>query len=728
MSNTSSIVPLQGRLSVVLALVVFCLTMPSSAARAATYYVDGDNPNAHDINPGTELSPWKTISRATGLLQPGDTLLVKAGTYRETVILTRSGTSTTALTRSGLVTTTSSITIAAYPGHEGKVVINAAEPLTNWRKCTGPQDCAGNPNWSHIYWADVASLVAAHPDKDFAVRQVFQKGERLPRSRFPDTRWSYPTSIVNPKTAFSDSTLSIPAGYFNGAVCHIKTAQWRIDQIPIASSSGSTIVLATSPNPWYDISTRFGYYITSVVGEINAAGEWAYDPAHQRLYLWPKGERPEEVEFTYREYCLRTYDRVSFNVVRGFTMRNAYQYGVFLYLANDMTIENNTIEYAFAFGIHLQATGGPCNNNQIIDNTIRHSAYRGINVGAGASHCNVEGNTVYATGVEHFGGDLMNGPSEGVYIEGPDARVYHNRIDRTGNVGLYLHGEARSREVSYNHVSNSGLALSDTAGLYTDGFHDGPEQDRIHHNIIEDSFGCRTMDRLRDRGTPVTVEAYAGDASGIYVDEEGNNRIIEDNTVIGSHFAGIFFHQATANVVRNNTLYGNRVSQIYLVGRNLPRRTLVDNILLDNILFATDIGQTSLYLTAYYMDVRLGQSDRNYFYHPYKRTQIHVDHLTSSSQWSHNDFTLDGWRTFSGYDGSSREFSSLTQLDGVVLKDPKLSKIVYNASLDAITVDLGPDKYCDVQGNKIQGAVTLEPFTSKVLIPADFIVPALPLP
>ncbi len=714
MSSRSSTMPLLGRVSAVLVLIVFCITTPPSAAGAAIYYVDGDNPDAHDLNPGTEALPWKTISKATPLLQPGDTLFIKGGTYRETVILTRSGTAA------------QPITIQAYPGHEGKAILNAAAPVTNWQKCTGPADCSGNPQWSHIYYVDVAGSVISHPDKTFAIRQVFQHGERLSPSRYPDTGWSYPAVIVHPKTTFFDGTLTQPRAYFNGAVCHIKTAMWRIDQIPIASSMGPTITLAT--NPWYDLSTRFGYYITSIVGEINEAGEWAYNPVSRRLYLWPKDEKPEDVEFTYREYCLRTYDRVSFNVVRGLTLRNAYQYGVFLYLANDMTIENNTIEYVFTFGIHLQATGGPCNNNQIVGNTIRHSAYRAINVGAGAAHCNVEGNTVYATGVEHFGGDLMHGPSEGVYIEGPDARVYHNRIDRTGNVGLYLHGEARNREVSYNHVSNSGLALSDAAGLYTDGFHDGPEQDHIHHNIIEDSFGCRTMDQQCDRGTPVTVEAYAGDASGIYVDEEGNNRIIEYNTVIGSYFAGIFFHQATANVVRNNTLYGNQIAQLYLVGRNLPRRTLVDNILLDNILFATDLRQRTLYLTAYYADVKLGQSDRNYFYHPYNGVQIHVDHQTSSGQWIHQDLSLDGWRTFSGCDGNSREFSYLAQLDGIILKNPQLSEIIYNASLDPITVDLGPGRYCDVRGNKIYGSVTLEPFASKVLIPADFAVPGPPLP
>ena len=102
--------------------------------------MDGDNPNASDASRGTEGRPWKTISRSAGHLQPGDTLLVKAGTYRETVILTQSGTAD------------QPITIQAYSGHEGKVIIDAAQPVAGWRQCAGPEECSGN---GRIYIDDV---------------------------------------------------------------------------------------------------------------------------------------------------------------------------------------------------------------------------------------------------------------------------------------------------------------------------------------------------------------------------------------------------------------------------------------------------------------------------------------------------------------------------------------------------------------------------------------------
>ncbi len=702
------------RAPAVLALFFLSLVLPSSEASATTYFVDANHPSARDTNPGTEALPFKTIGKATSLVNAGDTVFIKAGVYRETVILSRSGMSTTVTGRTGAVTVTSPITLAAYPGHEDQVIINAAEPVTNWRRCTGPAQCAGNPNWAHIYGADVAALAQTHPDKAFAIRQVFQQGVWLPRSRYPDTGWSYPTAIVDPKTAFSDNTLVQPQAYFNGAVCHIKTRMWRIDQIPIADFSGTRITLAR--NPFYDMSTRFGYYITSIVGEINKEGEWAYDPALKKLYLWPRGDVPQNVEFTYRRYCVQTYAGVSFNVVRGLTMRNAYQHGVWLYRADHMTVENNTIEHAFAFGIELQSTGGSCDYNQILGNTIRYSGYRGINVGGQAAHCNIEGNIVYATGVEHFGDDLMNGPSEGIAIDGPYTRVYNNRIDRTGQDGIYIEGRTLSRDISYNYITNISLALADAGGIYTGSFSDGPEKDHIHHNIIKDAFGCLTMDRQYDLGVPPTPAMYSGVAHGIYVDEEGNNRLIENNTAINCSMSGICFHLVPSSVVRKNTLYGNKVGQVAFSGRNETRKMLIDDTLVDNILFATGVGQKTLYLTMNYDDVRFGQSDRNYFYHPHDYLHIFLSRFPASGGVLQENLSLPDWRALSGYDGQSKDFSFLESLGGITLASLRTSRIVYNPTLDVKTIDLGGDKYCDVQGQPISGAVTLQPFESKILI------------
>ncbi len=544
---------------------------------------------------------------------------------------------------------------------------------------------------------------------------MFQHGERLARSRFPNTGWRYPTSVPEPTKSFVDGGLAKSAGYFNGAVCHVKTAVWQIDQIPIADFSRGTITLSESPR--YGITTRFGYYITSIVGEINEEGEWAYDPAQKRIYLWPQGDVPEDVEFSYRRYSLRSYSGAAWNVVRGFTLRNAYANGVFLYRSNDMTIEGNTIEYAYDFGIEVYAgAGGTGDRTQILRNTVRHCAYRGINVDSVCSHTNVEGNTVYATGVESFGDDLMHGRGEAIYVSGPYTRVFNNRIDRSGHTGIYVAGDTFDRDISFNYMTNAGLALSDGGGIYTAGFSDVPEKDHIHHNILVDVLGCLSMDRYHDKGMPVTIDTYSGESSGIYVDEEGNNRIIEDNTVIASRMAGIYFHWAPSNLVQRNTLYGNTEAQIRLDGKNDTRKRLLDDTLLDNILFAADAGQKTFYLGINYSDVQFGWSDRNGFYHPYDARHIFMNRYFPDRGTVHENLTLADWRALSGYDLQSRDFSHIESLDGIVLATPRQSRIVYNPTLEVAAVDLEGNAYCDVEGNRLSDTVILDPFESKILI------------
>jgi len=55
------------------------------------YYVDQNNPNASDSNPGTEDLPWLTIQKAADTLEAGDTVYIKEGVYNEQVIPKNSG-------------------------------------------------------------------------------------------------------------------------------------------------------------------------------------------------------------------------------------------------------------------------------------------------------------------------------------------------------------------------------------------------------------------------------------------------------------------------------------------------------------------------------------------------------------------------------------------------------------------------------------------------------------
>ncbi|MCX9081918.1 MAG: right-handed parallel beta-helix repeat-containing protein [Candidatus Methanoperedens sp.] len=74
---------------------------PAPTPDPHTYYVAK---NGNDNNPGTEARPWLTIKKAANTLAAGEKVYVKKGTYKEQVIVTRSGSSG------------KYITYSAYPG------------------------------------------------------------------------------------------------------------------------------------------------------------------------------------------------------------------------------------------------------------------------------------------------------------------------------------------------------------------------------------------------------------------------------------------------------------------------------------------------------------------------------------------------------------------------------------------------------------------------------------
>lgn len=80
--------------------------------------------NGSDSNPGTEAEPFLTINHAAELAQPGDTVLVHAGLYRETVKPARGGTD-----EAHRITYTNA--------GDGEVVIKGSEEIDSWTPYSG---------------------------------------------------------------------------------------------------------------------------------------------------------------------------------------------------------------------------------------------------------------------------------------------------------------------------------------------------------------------------------------------------------------------------------------------------------------------------------------------------------------------------------------------------------------------------------------------------------------
>jgi parallel beta-helix repeat protein len=69
-------------------------------------------PNGDNNNPGTEALPWRNLNHAVYALKAGETVLVKNGTYLESLYINKSGSAG------------KPITYKAFPGHTPKIEIN----------------------------------------------------------------------------------------------------------------------------------------------------------------------------------------------------------------------------------------------------------------------------------------------------------------------------------------------------------------------------------------------------------------------------------------------------------------------------------------------------------------------------------------------------------------------------------------------------------------------------
>ncbi len=134
-----------------LALACLC-AWAASAGSAAEYYV---SPTGSDANPGTEVSPFATLQRAQTSAEPGDTVLMRGGTYVMTeshiVRRQRPYAFVTLLDKSG--TPGKRINYFAYPGERPVFDFSAVKPpgdrVTAFRI---------NGSWLHLKGLEVVGV------------------------------------------------------------------------------------------------------------------------------------------------------------------------------------------------------------------------------------------------------------------------------------------------------------------------------------------------------------------------------------------------------------------------------------------------------------------------------------------------------------------------------------------------------------------------------------------
>lgn len=483
---------------------------PQVSEAATSYYVAT---TGSDTNSGTLASPFRTIQKAASVAVAGDTVHIRAGTYRETVTPTNSGSSGNLIT---------------YQPYNGEsVTISGAEPVTaGWSVHAGS-----------IYKA-TTTLGSLANDK----KQIFVNGEMMVEARWPNVA-SQDASLSAPafRTALTGSGTQVTesAGGLNGTANYYQGARIWVEDVNHWVAQTRAITASTGTSITYDAAhgeatpgAGSRYYVFGKLNLLDAAREWNYTGGI--LYLQaPSGGSPTGVEYKARETLFNLAGK-SYIQLKGLKL--------FAGTINSNSNSNNNIFDGIdvKYISHTNIPGYPWgddttgilihgSNNVVKNSKISYSSGNCLMVSG--SNNKIVNNEIHDC--NYYGTD-----DAGIYISSfysaSNNLISYNSIYNTGR-GAILMKYAPGTRISYNNLSEFGELMHDMGGLYvfrTDGM--GTE---IDHNYVHDGPNNALT-------------------TGIYLDNGSSNYLIHHNVVWNVPNAMILNTPNNFNLIYNNTYYG----------------------------------------------------------------------------------------------------------------------------------------------------------------------------
>ncbi|HTX99875.1 MAG TPA: right-handed parallel beta-helix repeat-containing protein [Bacteroidota bacterium] len=366
--------------------------------------------NGNDTNDGSSLRPFKTISAAARAADPGDTITVHAGIYRERVNPPRGGESDA-----------KRILYRAAPGE--KVEITGSEVVKNWVKVqddlwklTLPNAFFGqfNPYSDEIHgdWFDPMG-------RKHHTGAVYLNGEWLTEAATPAEVMSSPGATPLWYAKVDDKATSIWA-QFKGV-----------------NPDDQTVEINVRQTVFYPEKTGINYITVRGFILRDAATPWAPPTAEQIGLIGPHWSRGWIIE----------NNVISHSICSGISLG---KYGDQFDNTSANTAEGyvKTIDRALANGWNKETVG----HHIVRNNTIFDCEQAGIVGSLGAIFSDIVNNDIYDIWTKRlFGGAEM----AGIKLHGAvDVLIKHNRIRNAGR-GLWLDWMAQGTRVSDNLFYNN---------------------------------------------------------------------------------------------------------------------------------------------------------------------------------------------------------------------------------------------------------------------------------
>lgn len=544
----------------VLAALVGCL-----GAGAAEYIV---SPSGNDANSGTGLEDGRalgTLHAAIRRLKPGDTCLVRAGTYYldRTVVI--------GAEHSG--TPEAPVVIRAY--RDERPVLVGGRPVTGFTAYRG---------------AIVEADLGAQGLQAAALGVLVFDGKRQEMARYPNRNpadphggeWAYVDgerlgmyadrpddggyNATNRNLDFWQRNvprytreLQVRAGDVHawahpeqGSISIFPRFNWSHCVLAIESFDPAHRRLQLAPGSFYEIRPGDRYVVCNLLEELDQPGEWCVDRAAGRLYFWP----PKPLAG--REVCVSVIESVvrmsgcAQVTVQGFTLECCTGNAVVLDGCTNVLLAGNTIRNTGGTGgCGVVVQGG--RGTAVVGNDIHDTGSSGITLGGGNPIPLTPGaNRADNNWIHHVG--LVSRDAKGIELTGALNLVSHNLIHDTPHYGILMWGSGHT--IEYNHLRRTCMETEDAGGIGGGAIDWLSWQGAvIRYNRIEDTMGYGYDAQTGKWTSPYFTYALYPDwaASGV--------RII-GNLLIRAPVGCLHLHSGRDNTIENNVLIDGLQTQM----------------------------------------------------------------------------------------------------------------------------------------------------------------------
>jgi uncharacterized repeat protein (TIGR02543 family) len=531
--------------------------MAGTLEAGVTYYVA---PNGSDTAAGTLEFPFLTITRSLTAALPGDQILVRQGTYRETLTPPQSGTAS------------APIIVANYPGETP--VVSALDTVVGQWTETG----AG----TGIFRIPLPAALAPGSVGGPGFNQVFINGQMAHEARFPNKQSAdllapdAAAIVMDDQYGFTGldtsgfSAADLAGARFQGRV----GAGWAWQTGVVLSHNATRVQLnsTTATTGWwwpnqYNLPSNSGIgYLAGKLAFLDADNEWAVS-GNDLFIRVPGGGDPAlvTIEAKARKWC------ANINGVNHVTLKGL----VFLGGAVRMNGTGLTMEDCEASHLsHFQTLKNGYNANGLAEengilmsgsgNILRRSIVR-----------DTAGSGVSLTGTNHlitrnlfhhisYAGSYL----APIYLKGTGHTVSFNTIHDTGRYCIKIEGAGH--DVSYNEGYLGGRLCKDyglIGSWNTDAMTQAGTRTRITRNWLHQAENGG-WDIYLDNGCRnfiVNHNVTWGLTRGLHANAPGFNNQFFHNTVVGT---GIYNTSTYAAANNNDPFWTDANNGMQVEGLN----------------------------------------------------------------------------------------------------------------------------------------------------------------